>query len=145
MRDVNDISNCTNATLRKANRLIGQAFDNQLQPSGLKATQFTLLATLDKMGVAGVTQLAQVMVMDRTTLSRNLKPLLNKGLIQVLGDQDQRVRQMQLTAQGRSMYEKALPYWEAIQNKVVQRIGKERWEQFLQDLDTTIEVMSDNS
>jgi len=141
MRDVNDISNCTNATLRKANRLIGQAFDNQLQPSGLKATQFTLLATLDKMGSTPISKLAEVMVMDRTTLSRNLKPLVNKGLISILGEQDQRIRQVLLTKEGQGAFEQAKPHWQAIQNKMVERIGQERWGQFLEDLDLAIEVM----
>ncbi len=141
MRDINDISNCTNATLRKANRLIGQAFDNQLQPSGLKATQFTLLATLDKMGATPISKLAEVMVMDRTTLSRNLKPLVNKGLISILGEQDQRIRQVQLTKEGQGAFEQAKPHWQAIQNKMVERIGQERWGQFLEDLDLAIEVM----
>ena len=140
-RSVNDITNCTNMNLRKATRLVTQAYDAALQSAGLKATQFTLLATLRGLGNPPLTKLAEAMVMDRTTLTRNLKPLIDKGLIRIATEQDQRIRQIQLTPQGKRLLDEALPQWQHIQNRVVERMGEERWAQFLEDLELTIEVM----
>ena len=70
-----DPANCTFANLRKASRTVSQAYNDALRPAGLKATQFTLLATLNKRGEVSVSELAAALVMDRTTLTRNLKPL----------------------------------------------------------------------
>ena len=60
-----DVASCTCATLRKAARVVTQAYDAALQPTGLKATQFTLLATLQIPGDAPMTRLADALVMDR--------------------------------------------------------------------------------
>ncbi len=139
--DVNDITNCTNRKLRMATRLVTQAYDTAMQSAGLKATQFTLLATLRGLGNPPLTKLAEAMVMDRTTLTRNLKPLVNKGLIRIGTEQDQRVRQIQLTPQGRQLLDDAMPQWQQIQIRVVESLGQERWARFLEDLETTIEVM----
>ena len=74
-----DVALCTCANLRKATRVITQAFDAALQPTGLKATQFTVLATLARQGDGPLTLLAESLVMDRTTLTRNLKPWSARG------------------------------------------------------------------
>ena len=78
-----DVSICACANLRKATRAVTQVYDAALRPSGLKATQFTLLATLATLGDPPLTRLAEAMVKDRTTLTRNLKPLIAKGSVRV--------------------------------------------------------------
>src|SRR5215216_4690522 len=72
---------CACANLRKAARAVTQVFDEALAPSGLRATQFTLLVTSRLMGESTINELAEKMAMDRTTLSRNLKPLLRSALL----------------------------------------------------------------
>ena len=128
--------------LRKATRLITQAYDTALKPAGVKATQFTLLATLRGLDDPPLTKLAEVMVMDRTTLTRNLKPLVDKGLIRFGTEEDQRVKQIQLTEKGEKLLDEAMPEWQHIQSEVMQRLGRARWNQFLEDLDATIEIMN---
>lgn len=140
-RNTTDITNCTCANLRKATRVVTQVFDAALQPSGLRATQFALLATLQKLGDPSLTKLAGVMVMDRTTLTRNLKPLVNRDLVSTGTEQDQRVRKIQLTMEGSRVLNEALPLWQQIQSRVVDRLGKDRWAQFLEDLAITVEVI----
>lgn len=139
--DVNDISYCTNMHLRQATRLVSQAFEAALQAGDIKATQFTLLVTVREMGTAPLTKLAEVMVMDRTTLTRNLKPLVTKGYIQIGTSQDLRVREIQLTAKGRQVVEQTLPQWQQIQQKVVARIGQQRWLQLIEDLQVTVDAL----
>jgi len=129
-----DLAACTCANLRKASRVITQAYDAALLSSGLKATQFTLLATLAKGGDATITRLAEALVMDRTTLTRNLQPLLRKGLLRIAQEADQRVRLVSLTEAGRRVFDAAKPQWEDAQSRFVMEMGQERWSQFLDDL-----------
>ena len=138
-----DVTACTCANLRKAARVVTQAYDAALQPAGLKATQFTLLATLAKRGDAPLTRLADALVMDRTTLTRNLKPLIRKGLIRIEHEEDQRVRKVSLTEAGRRVHEDARPQWEQAQSRIVEGLGQARWSGFLEDLTATVAVVRD--
>lgn len=142
-RRVTDVSNCTNMNLRQATRLMTRAFDAELQSSGLKATQFTLLATLQALDDPPLTQLAEAMVMDRTTLTRNLKPLVDKGFIRIGVEQDQRVKQIILTPKGKRRLDETMPHWQHVQQSVVKRIGIKRWTQFMEDLETTVKIMKE--
>ncbi len=138
-----DVTACTCANLRKAARVVTQAYDAALRPAGLKATQFTLLATLAKRGDAPLTRLADALVMDRTTLTRNLKPLLRKGLIRIEHEQDQRVRKVSLTETGRRVFEDARRQWEQAQSRIVESLGQARWSGFLEDLAATVAMVRD--
>jgi DNA-binding MarR family transcriptional regulator len=138
-----DFAACTCANLRKAARVVTQAYDAALQPDGLKATQFTLLAVLAKRGDAPLTRLADALVMDRTTLTRNLKPLIRKGLIRIENEQDRRVRKVSLTEAGRRVVEDARPRWEQAQSRIVEGLGQARWSGFLEDLAATVAVVRD--
>lgn len=138
-----DVAACTCANLRKAARVVTRAYDAALRPAGLKATQFTLLATLTKRGDAPLTRLADALVMDRTTLTRNLKPLIRKGLIRIEHEEDQRVRKVSLTGAGRRVFEDARRRWEQAQSRIVEGLGQKRWSGFLEDLSATVAVVRD--
>ena len=107
-----DVAAFTCANLRKAARVVTQRYEAALQPTGLKVTQFTVLATLTKRGDLPLTHLAEALVLDRTTLTRNLKPLAGQGLITIENEWDQRVRRIKLTAKGSKAFKDALPHWE---------------------------------
>ena len=139
--DPGDVAACTCANLRKAARAVTQAYDSALQPSGLKATQFTMLATLDRRGGAPLTRLAEAMVMDRTTLTRNLKPLVRKGFVRIDHEEDQRVRRIGLTPAGREVLEAARPLWERAQSRIAEGLGRRRWSGLLGDLSATLEAV----
>ena len=138
-RNATNVAACTCANLRQAARVVTQKYDAALQPAGLKATQFALLATLAKRGDLPHTHLAEALVMDRTTLTRNLKPLIAKRLISVENVADQRVRRIKLTAKGSRVFENALPHWAAVQSKIVAGLGLSRWSGFLDDLAATVD------
>jgi DNA-binding MarR family transcriptional regulator len=129
-----DLAACTCANLRKATRVITQAYDAALQPTGLKATQFTLLSVLENCGPLPLTQFAAALVMDRTTLTRNLKPLAAKEFVAIEPTADQRVRQVVLTLAGMRVWKAARPHWERAQSRLVERMGVERWSGFTGDL-----------
>ncbi len=132
---------CTCASLRRAARAVTQVYDEALRPSGLKATQFSLLATLARRGDQPLTRLAEALVMDRTTLTRNLKPLVGKGWVGVAQDGDQRVRRIALTHAGQEALERALPLWRDAQSRLVGRLGAKRWSGLLDDLKITVDAV----
>jgi DNA-binding MarR family transcriptional regulator len=87
-------------------------------------------------------QLAQYLVMDRTTLTRNLKPLEREGLIQINPGKDKRTRLISLTPEGIEALQKALPLWELSQSSMISQLGKERWESLMSHLSDTTDLLS---
>ena len=138
--EIDDPAACTGHNLRRASRAMTQVYDAALAPSGLKSTQFNLLAALAKLGELPLTRLAEALVLDRTTLTRNLRPLIEQGLIRSGGDEDRRVRRLSLTAKGRRKFEQALPHWRGAQERLVTDLGPERWARLLDDLDAAVET-----
>ncbi len=116
----------------------GQLFDEMLQPTGLRSTQFTLLVAVALLGEAPVTQLSRALVMDRTTLARNLKPLESLGLLTVEAGTDRRRHLVRLTERGRQALARALPYWERAQHQMVTRLGQEQWHALRASLKATM-------
>ncbi len=118
---------CACFNLRKTARAITQLYDEALRPSGLRCTQFSLLIAATMLEPVTVTHLAEIVVMDRTTLARNLRPLEKMGLMNVEPGDDQRTRIVTLTTRGKEVLSKALPLWEKAQDRVVAGLGQERW------------------
>ena len=79
---------CTCFNVRRAARAVTQFYDDIMAPSGIKATQFTMLGAVAMMGPASVTRLAEHLALDRTTLTRNLKGLADLGLIEISAGKD---------------------------------------------------------
>jgi DNA-binding MarR family transcriptional regulator len=136
---------CACANLRKAARAVTQLFDTALVPSGLKATQFTLLVTSRLSGEETINGLAERMAMDRTTLSRNLKPLVRKGLLEVSPGGDGRTRLVRISPEGERALDGAYPMWRTAQEEVVGALGKERYETLLGDVGRTVDLATDAS
>ncbi|MER3446839.1 MAG: MarR family transcriptional regulator [Candidatus Dadabacteria bacterium] len=133
---------CTCFNLRKATRAITQLYDESLRPTGLRATQFSLLIAIMILESVTVTRLAEIAVMDRTTLTRNLRPLEKKGLIKVVSGDDQRTRIVTLTTHGKEVLAKALPLWEKAQARVIKRLGQERWNSLQADLGEVVSLVN---
>lgn len=125
---------CVGFNTRRATRLITQYYDKALAPAGIRSTQYSLLSLLSMMGEAPMQEVAYVLAMDRTTLTRNLNPLVRQGLVKVQVGSDRRSRPLLLTAKGQSMLEKALPYWEAAQSRIVDEIGADKWDSIMRSL-----------
>ena len=125
---------CSCGNLRRASRAVTQLYDGVLQASGLKATQFTLLVAAAELKSAPISQMAEALVMDRTTLTRNLKPLVKDGLLTVEPGEDRRSRWIRLTPKGRRVLAEALPLWDRAQNRVIQGLGRARWQRLIGDL-----------
>jgi DNA-binding MarR family transcriptional regulator len=103
---------CTCLALRQAARHVSQFYDQHMAPTGLRITQFSILAKLEALGPLTINSLAEAMVMDRTTLSRNMLPLRRNGLITVIpGSADRRSKELHLTDAGLERLSRAWPHW----------------------------------
>jgi DNA-binding MarR family transcriptional regulator len=107
---------CTCLRLRKASRRVSQIYDRALDPCGLTVTQYGLLGHITALDGIGVGALATRMVMDPTTLTRNLKPLLEQAFVVLAPDpRDRRARRLHLTDEGRRTFAQAKPAWRRAQ------------------------------
>lgn len=120
--------------LRKVTRAVTQFYDRYLEPAGIRATQFTLLLTLTSASGKTLTEMAKELVMDRTTLTRNLKPLEKAGLIVTKKLSDRRTKGYGLTEKGQHTITLAKPKWEAAQQKIVGQFGQTRYDGLLKEL-----------
>jgi DNA-binding MarR family transcriptional regulator len=130
---------CTN--LRRATRAITQFYDSYLLPSGLQTTQYSLLSNLSRADSVSITQFAETLGMDRTTLTRNLDPLLRRGLVERTLGEDQRVRMVRITPQGQELLSAARPLWAQAQERIVSSFGEERYYALLGELSAVEEVV----
>jgi DNA-binding MarR family transcriptional regulator len=102
--------------MRRASRAITHHYDAELRSSGLRNTQFTLLATLAQTGPMSMIRLAAFLSLERTTLTRNLKPLLRDGLVALREEKDGRVRAIAITEKGETTARNAYPLWKKAQD-----------------------------
>ncbi len=131
---------CACYKVRKAARAVTKIYEEALRPSGLRATQFSLLMATRVIGPVTVVKLAQVMVMDRTTLTRNLQLLETRGLITIKPGEDRREREVNWTDLGMEVLTKAIPLWEEAQERVRKGLGEERLQNLLGDLSEMISL-----
>ncbi len=129
---------CACLHVRKAARAVTQLYDELLQPTGLRSTQFNLLVAVARAGETPVTRLAEVLVMDRTTLARNLKPCVRQGFLMIDAGADRRRHLVRLTERGRQALATALPYWQQAQHQVVTGLGHEQWQALRASLKATM-------
>jgi DNA-binding MarR family transcriptional regulator len=134
-------SSCACFNLRKASRVVTQHFDAILQPSGVSITQFTVLVEIAMAQAVTIHELAEVLVMDRTTLTRNLKPLEREGWVKIEHGQDRRIRVVSLATDGEAVLAKALPLWRQAQGSVVETLGSQRWSALLSNLTEATELI----
>ena len=140
-RLINAKDGCFN--LRKASRAVTQYYDHFLEPAGIRATQFTLLVSMASVSAHTLTEMANSLVMDRTTLTRNLKPLEKLNLIVTVEARDKRSKAYALTDKGKEVLAKGVPMWQTAQNKMVAGLGQERFESLLKELDALTKLISE--
>ena len=133
-------SACTCFKLRSLARRVTQLYDQALAPSGLKVTQYSVIGHARRRdGVAAptVSELAQALVTDRTTLTRNLKPLVDAGFLKIGSGADARSKAVCVTPKGEAVYQSARPMWRLAQSRMRELAGAEQ----LASLHGMIEVM----
>jgi len=120
-----DLCNC--AAIRQAARHVSQFYDQCMAPCGLRTSQFSVLARLRRLGPMTINALAQHLVMDRTTLGRNILPLEREGLIEVRpGATDRRSKELHLTDAGLARLRAGIAHWNEAQTRFEEVFGADR-------------------
>jgi len=134
------LSSCTCQSLRQASRVVTQYYEQALEPTGLKITQLPVLAAAATMGPIPMSQLAEALVMDRTTLTRNLQPLERAKLVTVAPGEDRRARMVSATPKGLDALDAALPLWKQAQSDMVETLGRFKWGVLMDNLRATVDA-----
>jgi len=129
--EFDECAGCVCAGIRRAARAVTRHYQRHMRGTGLHGTQFSVLASLANAGPMPVSGLARRLGVERTTLTRNLKPLETKRWIKISMDADRRVRRVAITAAGRAVARRALPGWRAAQASVGPRLKELRLAELL--------------
>jgi DNA-binding MarR family transcriptional regulator len=117
---------CTCFKLRRLTRRVTAVYDRALSDAGMRVTQYSLLAHLRGLRGVAVSQLAEMLDMDRTTLTRNLRPLVEAGWIAVKPSaEDARIRLVHITPSGETRWQAARVCWRQAQQEVSSTIGSD--------------------
>ncbi|WP_426440618.1 MarR family winged helix-turn-helix transcriptional regulator [Bradyrhizobium genosp. P] len=119
-----DFSECNCLAARKAARRLTLVYDAKLAPCGIKTSQLTILAAIDRKGELTVNDLAEIMVLDRTTTGKNLKPMERDGYLKsVVSKTDRRSRSISLTGKGKTLLAQAYPLWKSAHEQFQRKHG----------------------
>ncbi len=132
------LENCACHRVRTAARAVTRAYDDALRPVGLRATQLSVLVAVAADDALSIAALARLMGMDRSTLTRNLRPLEAEGLITLGLEGWRRSRTLEITRKGRTRLREAVPLWEKAQQALRTKLGDRRWDVIRRDLDDLI-------
>lgn len=130
---------CACMALRRAARAVTRVYDHRLTPKGMTTTQYAILGTLAEKGDMPLTELAEHLGMDRTTLYRTLAPIEHAGLVFILSGRG-RAKSAHLTDAGRTARDGAKSEWAAAQERVLADLPQEQWDNFLGTLNKLIEA-----
>ena len=117
---------CTNFKLRQLLRSVSRLYEAQMAPTGIKTTQYSLLSHLLTLGPVAPSELAQQMGLDASTLTRNLRPLIDQGYAAQGPGADARSRRITLTDAGRAKHAQAKQHWKRAQLSLNERLGAEQ-------------------
>jgi DNA-binding MarR family transcriptional regulator len=122
---------CMCASFRRAARALTQVYEDALRPTGLRATQFTVLQALSLAGEVTQSGLGRLLALDSTTLTRTLKIMHRKGWIARQRGADRREWRLRLSKAGVVQFNRALPHWEKVQTRLRQQFGETRWNELM--------------
>jgi DNA-binding MarR family transcriptional regulator len=132
------VSTCACFNFRKASRSVTQLYDQTLSPIGLRSTQLVILLASQSIGPCGMVRLARELVMDRSTITRNLQPLVLQGFLQVSGKSGRGGKRVEITEAGLKKILDAVPYWEKAQSEMLASLGQDRWDRVMRDLHVVV-------
>jgi DNA-binding MarR family transcriptional regulator len=133
---------CIANRMRRADRAVMHYYDTGLRPFGLKMTQFTLLVALRLKEPVTIQDLAKALVMDRTTLTRNLAALTRQDLVRITPGEDRRTRVVELTAAGHASLAHAFPEWRKAQARVRRKLGADRSDRLVRALAEAVDTLA---
>ena len=132
------INECACLKVRTAARAVTRLYDDAFRPVGLRATQLSVLVAVAFSEALSIAYLSRLLGMDRSTLTRNLRPLEEKGLVVLGPEGHHRSRTLSITSKGDQLVRKALPLWEKTQEKLRGELKKPHWTNFHAEMDHVI-------
>jgi len=133
--ELKPMQECACSSMRKTTRLITQYYDQALRSTGLRSTQCSVLITVSQHPCLSVGELATLMVMDQTTVTRTIGILREQGLIHVHAEEnDARRKSICLTEGGAKKLEEVVPLWQQVQQEFEQKIGLAAYREFIAQL-----------
>ncbi|HBS60097.1 MAG TPA: MarR family transcriptional regulator [Firmicutes bacterium] len=130
-----DMQRCACGNIRKTARIITQFYDQYIQPTGLRSSQCSLLFNISLHGNASISELGTLLLMDQTTVTRNIEILRKQKYITVEKEEnDARVKLISITKSGRDKLAEAVPLWAQAQLEIEKGLGVEQYQEFLKML-----------
>ncbi|HYK39206.1 MAG TPA: MarR family winged helix-turn-helix transcriptional regulator [Candidatus Eremiobacteraceae bacterium] len=135
--DLTGTGYCASFNFRRASRAITALYDNALQESGIRSTQFAILTAIAKNQPVSISTISEILIMDATTLTRSLDLLRKQGLITISPRAKMRQRFLNLTLEGEKTLARAIPLWREIQQKFEAKVGgSDHWRTLRSELES---------
>src|SRR5438128_10222638 len=141
--DLSGTGYCASFNFRKTARAVTSLFDTALQKSGIRSTQFAILVGIAKNQPVSIGALANLLVIDDTTLTRSLRLLQTEGFIAISNRAAMRQRFLTITAKGERVLGRSLPAWRKAQERFVATVGSGYWLNLRNELDKLAHVPVD--
>lgn len=133
--DLHGTGHCAAFNFRRTARAFTRLYDEALQPTGIRSTQFAILVGLKKLEPVPIGELGRILGIDRTTMTRSLRLLRVEGLLTISKRAEKRQRFVSITAKGVKTLEQAVPVWREVQARFVNTIGKDYWRDLRNELE----------
>ena len=131
---------CASFNFRRAARAVTRLYDQALESFGIRSTQFSILIGIAKTQPTSISALGNLLVIDRTTLTRSLRLLTKQGLLSISGRSIKRQRFLSLKPKGERTLAASLPVWRKAQDRFVQTVGEDYWTNFRNELERLAHV-----
>jgi DNA-binding MarR family transcriptional regulator len=133
--DLYGTGSCAAFNFRRTARAVTRLYDQALEPSGLRSTQFTILTAVGKFQPIAMARIGSILMLDPTTLTRSLRLLAKQGLIDISPRSERRQRFINLTDGGVKALARAIPLWRKVQAEFLKTLGGESWKGFRNELE----------
>jgi DNA-binding MarR family transcriptional regulator len=137
--DLSGTSGCAAYQFRRTSRAVARLYDTALAPSGIRSTQFALLTAIAKLQPVAISRVAEILVIDLTTMTRSLKLLQKEGLVQIAPRGARRQRLLTLTSKAEKALAAAVPLWREMQARFLAELGR-KWPDFREGLEHAAQV-----
>ena len=133
--DLTGTGTCASFNFRRTARAVTRLYDQAFEPFGIRSTQFAILTGVAKTQPVSISALGEVLMIDRTTLTRSLRLLKKQGLLALSERSIKRQRFVSLTSKGVSTLAACIPAWREAHNRFVQSMGGDYWSKFRNELE----------
>ena len=137
--DLSGTSGCAAYQFRRTSRAVARLYDAALSPAGIRSTQFAILTAIAKLQPVAISRVAEILVIDLTTMTRSLKLLQKEGLIQIAPRGVRRQRLLTLTLKAEKALALAVPLWREMQARFLAKLGK-KWQEFRDELENAADL-----